>query len=232
MLKRIVSAVRDQFSDVNAETLSFIRGLQSNGNMVHLTFPGIDQQFMSAVLSCQRGSFTLDGPVPSLGMARLRTIRSVRLEAKLGGVPLVLVAKVKRIDEQAGEPVLELFYPERFSFNQRRRHPRLSPRIPADTEVRIINHDRQPFQGILQDLSPGGMGLLFSEIDGIMPGQILPFCQVKLPGGRTIGVEVEVRYVQHLRRLDKSRVGVQFVDLPRQDEQKIMHALQRMRSRH
>lgn len=221
MFKRIINAFRERLIEVKPETRSAVRDLHDRGDLLNVTFDGLDGRYTSTVVDMDRRHFAIDLPDTIVDLARLRRSRGVRIEAKPGGVTLRMDTTLRAVVNDA-EPRIELRYPPELEFNQRRRHRRVRARWSGDTGVQIVNLDRQRFHGTLHDLSIDGLSVMLAQADGILSGQTLPFCHIRLPDGKSIGAAAEVRYVQRERSSGKTKVGLRLVSLAEEDRLKLV----------
>lgn len=115
--------------------------------------------------------------------------------AELPGWHVEFAAAAPRAVVHAGRAAIQLAFPDVLARHAPRQHPRAP--IPANAPLRCVADVAgiTSFDATVVDISAGGIGfIVYPSAISLEPGTLLRGCQIELPEGGTVTVDLEVRY--------------------------------------
>ncbi len=207
--------------------------------LVTISLPGSDQRYTSSILLIDPGQSLLrmDELVPRKGHELLSQGRSFKVSTRLDGVDVGFAGTVREVTWDGNVAVYTVPLPDVLRYDQRRAFFRIGVAGAPGISVYMEGSDGKQSPGTLDDISLGGMcaTLKGAATDDLVVGDRIPACAIDLPDGTRVRCALDVRYVRAHPRTGAVRVGVQFVDLPRTDQQVIARfiaSVERDRLRH
>jgi c-di-GMP-binding flagellar brake protein YcgR len=196
---------------------SLLRRIRDQRAVLNVTIPGLNNRFVSALLEVDlpRRELVMDELNPAHGHGALVRAGRCQVSATLNGVEMRFNCQLKNHGNDARLAFCRAELPQLIHYRQRRAYYRAhvseDQRIPVGIEPR----DGERLEGLLSDISVGGIGTHL-ELHYVLPleqGTILPECVIELGPGETIANPIEVRFVGFEGFPRRLRLGGRFVNL-------------------
>jgi c-di-GMP-binding flagellar brake protein YcgR len=211
-----------------ARIAQLIKRIKDTHKLLTVTVPRARVSYLSAVLDVDfnGATFTLDELTPADG--HLAVVAAGRLSAyvQCDGVDISFSASVARAEHDTDGNFYRLTLPEFVFYRQRREHYRVRIGHGHPIPLSIGPDPVARMQGVLHDISAGGLGGEFQRYRGpdLVLGQVLPGCELRIDDRHVIQLNLEVRYVQVDGLGGRLRLGARYLDLCR-PEQKLIDQL-------
>ena len=203
----------------HAHVVGLLRRLMDAHALVHVTLPGENEYWLSAVIDVhpQDGYLMLDELTPHDGNARMHQARRVVVSAQVQGVDISFATMLIGSGKSDGIVYYRLALPEQVRYWQRRANYRARVGVASVIPVVLQRADRATLHGELFDLSAGGVGTRHKQSGGTVPmlGEVWEHCRLQLPEGHDIACALEIRFIGHDERGGNLRLGGRFVDITR-----------------
>lgn len=196
-----------------------LRRLQDAHALVHVSLPGGNESWLSAILEVHPtlGHLIIDELTPRDGNALLLKARRVIVSAQIQGVDISFAANL--IDSGASDGVnfYRVALPESVRYWQRRASYRARVSAALLIPVTLRQGDELVINGELFDISAGGIGTRHRERHGPVPllGEVWEDCRIQLPEMQEVQCALEIRYVGQDERSGHLRLGGRFVNITR-----------------
>ncbi len=189
-------------------------------SLVTISIPGRAEVYNSALLDIDaaRGELRFDELTPDEGHRHLLEARRFNAFARIKGVGLYFEAPLLEVGVEDNIAYYRIKLPERVFYGQKRSHYRVRVGLNTHAAVTLGNSSKHVAEGELRDLSVGGIGASFSASTPLKIGDIVPDCQIELPGGDTLHCSLEVRFAKHDTAHHELRLGARFIDLKPAEE--------------
>jgi c-di-GMP-binding flagellar brake protein YcgR len=208
-----------QHIGTHAQITGLLRRLMDAHALVHITLPGENEYWLSAVIDvhAQDGYLLLDELTPHDGNARMAQARRVIVSAQVQGVDISFTSQLLGQGTSDGLVYYRLAFPEQVRYWQRRASYRARVGAASVIPVMMQRADRATLQGELFDISSGGVGTRHKKSEGIVPmlGEVWEHCQLHLPDGQDIVCALEIRFIGRGEQSASLRLGGRFVDITR-----------------
>lgn len=204
---------------------ALLRKVKDSRTLIQVTLPGHGTEYNSALLDLhpEQGYLLLDELTPAEGHLSIAAHGKLTISIRLRGVDLRFTGIVQEIGGQAGIAFYRVEFPQRLHYRQRRDYYRVKLGRGLLIPFNIARTDGKPYEGRLDDISLGGIGAELKQQTPFDRGDLLPTCEIQLPGGDKIDCEIEVRYISKDEQHKKFHLGARFVKLDRARQ----HTLQR-----
>jgi len=196
-----------------------LRRLQDAHALVHVSLPGDNESWLSAILEIHpsQGYLVLDELTPRDGNALMRDAQRVIVSAQVQGVDVSFASRMVEAGFSDGMALYRVAIPDNVRYWQRRHSHRA--RVSASSLIPVTLEHNEGFvlKGELYDISAGGIGTRHRDKREVVPllGDIWPKCSIVLPGHENIAFALEIRYVGEETRGNLLRLGGRFVDITR-----------------
>ncbi|MFD0737727.1 flagellar brake protein [Lysobacter koreensis] len=175
---------------------------------------------VTAPLSIEGATLWIDVPQDHAVLQRLLRCPKLAFEGVLDKVTLRFSSGPPALGSHGGRQALHLPVPERLLHMQRRELMRREP-VTGPLHCLVYGRDpadpRAPTHATIRDIGGGGLALLTPDDDlPLAPGDLLPGCELELPGVDPVVVTLRVCHVRHItqRGREVRQAGCAFVDLP------------------
>lgn len=202
--------------------------LKENRALVSVVINGGNEPFNSAILDVDReaGHVTLDELTPKHGHRQLVEARALNAYATLHGVAMHFAGHVQEVGNEDDIAFYRVAFPELLHYNQKRSAFRVQVPLGLDVPVQLqLTETDAPLAGQLRDLSAGGIGALIPAATELEQGQIIPACNINLPGSGLITCALEVRFFKPTPDVPLARLGARFINLNGGQERAIMRSV-------
>lgn len=204
---------------------SYLHRLQRAHVLLNVNIPGGDRSYNSIIINVDddKRQLLLDALHPESGHNQVMKLRELSVSAHHEGVKLGFKGYIKELVDDAGKPAYILDYPPTLLYHQQRAAYRAPVSMGDHVGIKISNEDNMTSQGMITDLSLGGLGLQF-ELKNSLPfrnGMILPVCQFSTPDKPDFECALEVRNVREDTNNRFVYIGTRFVKLAQQEERQI-----------
>jgi c-di-GMP-binding flagellar brake protein YcgR len=210
---------------------SLLKNLMRGTALISVNLPREEAQYASAILKVAEDVdvFYLDELNDPQAHQRFSKAKRVEVEARLDGVLVRFSTDLQKAGKskdgigfyRAALP-LYLFY-----FQRRDTH-----RVKITREqlpVRgVIKGSSERIQGVMHDLSIGGIGFIARTERIMQRGDIIERSLFQLPNGEEFSCDLEIRFLQELRQQSVTRIGCQFLDLAATEQQVITQEVARL----
>jgi c-di-GMP-binding flagellar brake protein YcgR len=174
---------------------------------------GHKSTFSSCCVGVEKPYVLLDQLMPEEGHQLLLDERKLRVSGKLDGVDIRFSTSLERVDNQNNVMTYYMSMPGMLEYRQRRMAYRVH--IPMSMQLRVIidNGDDGVIEGVLHDLSHGGIGMFFSDTDISADHGVFYECAFELTSDVWLYCSVELRYSKETQARNRQLIGARFVDL-------------------
>lgn len=195
-----------------------LRRLQEGHALLHVSLPGGEESWLSAVIDVQatQGQVLLDELSPRDGNAALQRVGRLIVNAQIKGVHISFAANLVETGVSEGLVFYRVALPQGVRYWQRRASYRAQVGAAQQIPVTLNHSDGLVLRGDLVDISAGGIGSRHKDAKGIVPliGETWDDCHIGLPDGHDIHCALEIRNVGHDSR-GQLRVGSRFTKVDR-----------------
>jgi len=194
--------------------------------LLTVTVKGSGKLFNSILVDINptNGCFTLDKLFPESGHKLALKSGKLNIHTILNGIEIsfngVLISSVGN----ESDALYELALPEKLFYRQRRSTYRVPVSVAQGIQVTMFNKQEEPSQGILSNLSIGGLCAQFEKNTIHFPqekGLRLPACRFSLPGGQKIETEFELCFFYQDTAYNTTRIGGKFLSLQQFEERDV-----------
>ncbi|MEW6353181.1 MAG: flagellar regulator YcgR PilZN domain-containing protein [Pseudomonadota bacterium] len=199
-----------------ARIVAILKRLQAQRTLLTVTLPESDHFYTSILLNVRPdGShFLLDELDPHLGHTQLLAAKKARIHGRLHGVEVNFASALRDVNTEADAALYTMSLPASLNYCQRRSYYRARVGMEHSIPVIIKRRNGETFNGQLEDISAGGVGVRLTGIaDGLAHGDILPGCCIELSAGNKIFSDIEVRFLSADAQQQVLHLGGRFVDL-------------------
>ncbi len=210
-----------------AQIASLLRRVHEERALLNITVPGSDDRYTSMVLEVNpaMGQMLLDELHPAEGHERFLATKKFHAHTRLKGVDISFAGILQATARENGMALYQIPLPALLLYRQRRSSYRV--RVGAGLVVPVILDDEnlRHLQGLLCDISIGGIGLrLKAEQPALMDnGAVFSRCEIQLPGNERIHSGLELRFVSAVDRRNMVRFGGRFIGLEPSDQKLVEH---------
>jgi c-di-GMP-binding flagellar brake protein YcgR len=208
-----------QHVDNHAQITGLLRRLMDAHALVHITLPGENEYWLSAVIDVhpQENYLLLDELTPHEGNARMAQARRVIVSAQVQGVDISFASQLLGQGMSDGLVYYRLAFPEQVRYWQRRASYRARVSVASVIPVVLQRADQPTLHGELFDISAGGVGTRHKKSEGAVPmlGEVWEHCRIQLPEGQDIHCALEIRFIGQSEQDRSLRIGGRFVDIAR-----------------
>ncbi|MCK4871031.1 MAG: flagellar brake protein [Gammaproteobacteria bacterium] len=222
----------DMTDSVNIEHITqpeimsgYLYRLQRAHTLLSVHIPGIDRSYNSIIIDvdADKNQMMLDVLHPESGHKEVMKLKEFSVNAHHEGIKLSFNGYIKELFNDDGKPAYLIDYPASLDYHQQREAYRAPVSMGDNVEIKINNESNMLSQGLITDISLGGLGLQF-ELKNSMPfrsGMLLPTCQFAIPGKNDFECALEVRNVREDSNNRFVYIGARYVKLGRQEERQI-----------
>ena len=207
-----------QYVSQPVQVAGILRRLQEAHALVHVSMPGGNETWLSAILEVQptQGYLLLDELTPREGHAILMKAGRLIVTAQIQGVDISFAASLLGTGTSDGLAFYRVQIPEGVRYWQRRASYRARIGAAMVIPVALQNGEGMVQNGELYDISAGGIGTRHKSAKGPVPllGEVWQECRIKLPQQELV-CALEIRYVGQDSRTAQLRLGGRFVDITR-----------------
>ncbi len=200
-----------------ARIAQLLKRIKDSRTLLSVTLPRTADVYLSTVLNvdADRATFDLDELAPASGHLALLADGRISAFAQCCGVDIRFTASLRDTARDASGNFYRLALPAVLHYRQRREHYRVRIGRGQIVPVRIGALQEAPIEGVLHDISAGGVGGEFERYRGprLELGQVLPDCELQLHDGQRLQVALEVRFVSLDETARRLRLGARFTDL-------------------
>lgn len=209
-----------------------LRDIHEDRAMVTLIPDEGEQAFSTAILEGSEGMardyFMLDEFVPREGNRTIVPNTKIWLLGQLKGVKFAFESHIIESGSENGIPFHRASLPKFIRYEQRRTSYRVNVAMGIKAGVRLGTPEtHNPLAGQLRDLSVGGVSAILPALhrQAIIPGTLMPYCEVELPGEGTIVAETEIRHVRPSADNTNTQVGLAFHNLTADAQRQIQRSV-------
>lgn len=193
--------------------------------LLSVNIPGLDRSYNSIIIDVDsdKQQLYLDVLHPESGHDEVMKLKDFSVTAHHEGVKFGFKAHIKELVSDEGKPAYLLDYPASLIYHQQRAAYRAPVSMGDHVDINISLDDEQTIQGIITDISLGGLGLQFELKDASLfkNGMLLPACQFATSGNPEFECALEVRNVRPDTNNRFVHIGTRFVKLSTQEERQI-----------
>jgi len=105
--------------------------------------------------------------------------------------------------------------PDKIDYHQRRAFHRVSLSHMDTIPIRLTLEDRTSLEGQMDDISAGGISILFSNDlpASLQHGSHIKHCTFQIPGGDRVRCELQIRFINHGHDTSLPKIGAQFINM-------------------
>jgi c-di-GMP-binding flagellar brake protein YcgR len=204
---------------------SYLNRLQRGHILLSVSIPGNNRSYNSIIIDVDddKQQLLLDVLHPENGHNEVMKLREFAVTAHHEGIKLGFKGYIKELVNDADKPAYLVGYPAALIYHQQRASYRAPVSMGDHVDIKVGDEDNQTTQGMITDISLGGLGLQF-ELKNALPfkkGMVLPYCQFITPGKPEFECSLEVRNVREDTNNRFVHIGTRFVKLGKQEERQI-----------
>lgn len=210
-----------------AQIASLLRRVQEERALLTVTLPGSDDQYKSVVLEVNlaRGYMLLDELHPPAGHGRFLAAKKFHAHTRLKGVDISFGGILQESSQENGMALYQIALPTLILYRQRRTSFRVHVGVGLVIPVTLDDEKLRHLQGLLCDISIGGIGLRLKSDPSLAidNGAVFTGCDIQLPGNEHIHSSLELRFVSSVDQRNMVRFGGRFVRLEPADRKRVEH---------
>ncbi len=200
-------------------------GLSRRHALITVRLPESAEAFTSAILKLDRnaGVLLMDELNPAEGHHLLLAQKRLHVSGRLKGIAVAFETSLLQTTEEDGIAIYTVAIPPLLHYHQRRAYFRAVVGVANPVTTFLETRDGRLIEGQVHDISPGGIGARFMEVeaDELQRGQRLETCMLNLPDGHTLQTALEICFVDTSGAPDQVKVGGRFINLSRGHEHAI-----------
>lgn len=210
-----------------AQIAGLLRRVHEERALLTITLPGSNDQYKSVVLEVNlaKGFVLLDELHPHEGHGRFLAVKKFHAHTRLKGVDISFGGILEESTQEGGMALYQVALPTLILYRQRRTSFRVRVGAGLIVPVTLSDQNLLQLQGVLCDISTGGIGLRL-KLDpslAIDNGVIFPDCSIQLPGNEPIHSGLELRFVSPADQRSMVRFGGRFLGLESSNQKLIEH---------
>lgn len=210
-----------------AQIASLLRRVHEERALLTITLSGSDDQYKSVVLEVNlaKGYVLLDELHPPEGHGRFLAAKKFHAHTRLKGVDISFGGILQESTQEGGMALYQVALPTLILYRQRRTSYRVHVGAGLVIPVTLDDEKLRHLQGILCDISTGGIGLRLKADPSLAidNGAIFSACEIQLPGNERIHSGLELRFVSPVDQRNMVRFGGRFVRLEPSDQKLVEH---------
>ena len=201
--------------------------LQREHHLAKISIDGTSNSFNSMLVSIDaiKHTMLLDVLHPNEAHQQILKKKKFTFSVSYEGVKISFKGTIKKLVEDDGKPAYFINFPDTLIYHQRRQSFRAP--IGKDTILPITLIDPESdktCEGIILNISRGGLGLQFSHgIDYKFKKFNLASSQFSTTENIKINCDIEIRNITDHPENKYTTVGVQFMNLEKEEKKKIQH---------
>ena len=201
--------------------------------LLTVTLAGSSKLFNSIIVNVNaaNGRVTLDKLFPEKGHELARKVGKFNIHTFLHGIEISFTGKLIKTAGSEQDVVYEIALPEKLFYRQRRAHYRVPVSVAQGIKVTLYNEQFEKSEGVLSNLSVGGIGVQFEGEDVNIPkekGAQLPACEFVLPDKKVIKCPLELRFFYQDTAYNHLRIGGRFLHLSQNEERGIQRYIMQL----
>jgi flagellar brake protein len=210
-----------------ARIASLLRRVHEERASLTITVAESDNRYQSLVLEVNpaQGYVLLDELHPPEGHRRFLAAKKFHAHVHLKGVDISFDGILQKSIQDGGTPLYQIALPALMLYSQRRTSFRAP--VGAGLTIPVILNDKNllRLQGLLCDISIGGIGLRLRSDPSLAidNGSIFSNCEIQIPGNEHIHSGLELCFVAPVDQRNMRRFGGRFVGLNPADRKLVEH---------
>jgi flagellar brake protein len=196
-----------------SEIARVLEKAKGEGVPVKAYFPSLTFEAQLVLVDPKAGRLVLGRSAREAANEALLSRPRCAFHCEMAGWHIEFVAAEPRAVAFQGRQLIQCRFPEILASNPRRHHERIRPPLPLRVEADAAGI--MPFEALIYDISPEGVGfLVYASHITLEPGTLLRGCRVRLSGGDCV-TDLEVRYSQAVKLAGGRRAmrsGCRFVN--------------------
>ncbi len=210
-----------------AQIASLLRRVHEERALLTITLPGSDDPYKSVVVEVNlaKGYVLLDELHPPAGHGRFLAEKKFHAHTRLKGVDISFAGILQESTLEGGIALYQVALPTLILYRQRRTSFRVHVGAGLVIPVTLDDEKLRHLQGLLCDISIGGIGLRLKsdQPPAIDNGAVFSACEIQLPGNERIHSGLELRFVSPVDQRHMVRFGGRFVGLAPADRKRVEH---------
>ena len=144
--------------------------------------------------------------------------------SQLDGVEVRFSTDLIKVLSEGDDVYYLITIPAKIDYHQRRAFHRVTLNHTV-IPVSLILPDKTSIEGQLDDISAGGVSLLFAtELPAqLQTGALIKQCIFQIPGGDTVVCELQVRFINRGHDTSLPKIGAQFINTDKALQKTIQH---------
>ncbi len=205
-----------------AYIIALLQRLVGERLFVTVILPGSRERFTSTVLLVDPPGerFTLDRLFPEAGHGLIQQAGKARIFARAANAALRFDATLEALEDEGGFACYRMRFPATIHYLQRRDNYRVSAASGEPVAVTLRRRDGEVIDGVLHDISAGGVGILIEGDTDLEPGEVIPHFVAAI-AEESLEVALEVRDVRYSPKSDLTTLGAHFRALDPKLEQRL-----------
>jgi c-di-GMP-binding flagellar brake protein YcgR len=200
-----------------AQIASLMTRILDERALLTVTLSGAEAHYKSAVLAVnlEQGHLLMDELHPRDGHARFLKLNKCYAHTRLKGVDVSFVCNLRATRDEGGSALYTVDLPPLLYYRQRRADYRAHVGAGLAVPVRLANKDSASLEGVLQDISLGGIGARIKHQPAVAldVGTTFAECHLQIPESGHIQCGLELRFVAPPDARNFMRIGGRFLDL-------------------
>jgi len=202
------------------QIIRLLKILEDDRSLLTITIPERKGYFTSSIIAVKSEGVFLDKLTPALGHKLLMENKALKAFANLRGIKTSFQSTVIQSGDANGIPYYKCVLPGELYYPQKRQYHRCSMKGTGKISFQAAyGEEQEPLDGILYDISRGGIGVLIHDRIQIDSGEIFHGCRITLPCKNKIHFDLQITFCKKLPRSKKLRIGGYFLHLDVKSEQ-------------
>ena len=199
----------------NARVIWILNQLLLKRALLTINIDGEPEQFTSAILEVdERNNLViLDGLMPCSGNELFAHNREIQVSGFIDGIKVKFRATFTELRQHNGMASIAAHIPGLVNYRQRRNSHRIQSPMHFTFRVTLVFEDDHAEEGMLRDLSHGGVQVLLQTGASVISKSTLLECAIQLPTDETLYCTAIVCYSGVSGNSSGVRTGLRFLGL-------------------
>ena len=197
--------------------LSVLRSIHDKHTLLTVSIKESKRLYNTALLNInsEDGTITIDELHPADGHILLHKVKQLSAQTFLDGVEVNFNTVLQETGNKDGVGYSVLRLPEEIRYKQRREAYRVEVGAANEIPVSLITADSKSFDGLLFDISAGGVCLRYTPDKTLMKklGADILDCIISLPGKKQLKCKLKICHSFRHQASDKIHIGCRFTQL-------------------
>jgi len=201
----------------HARIVSIIGRLYQGRKALTITLPDSNIRSKSMILELdpETRRFILNKLQPDSAHEKFINLKKFYAFGQINGVEIRFSSSLINAFTEGNDIYYHITIPDKIDYHQRRAFHRVSLGHLDTIPVTLILEDSTSLEGQMDDISAGGMSILFSKDlpVSLQYGSQIKQCSFQIPDGDHVKCELQIRFINHSHNTSLPKIGAQFINM-------------------